>query len=476
MENSKAKKILWLILILPFVLTLLNLRYFWLQCFNPSETSSPESMVVYFAERAARGQSIFLDYHRPPYIPMPYTPFYHWLIGKAGGYFGLNREGIIVSGRIFTLGCAVLISLLLFIRARSEEEEIPLAASGGLFFLSSYVLWPWAVTNRPDILGALLSLAGFLLYTQFAKSPMRWLSIPLFLFAFFTKQSFVCAPGAVFLWLIWEKKWKEAIFLSSSCALLTLIILFAMDRFSGGLSTMNLIDPNLAAPETFQNFRLVTFRFFQVSPLPILIAVAGLVFKGLRRPESIYFLLSLAFAIFSSSKLGSNLNYFIEPLAAGCLLVPVGLGSMISQPSPQRAFLVAAFVVLLIPSINFMAHSIQTLHFNDEEPIRQRVLEEKGLIITDNPHFALISRQPFLLEPLLLSYMEKAGKWSSQGIVEMMRKHEIELIVLTLPVENALSWQGFKRLPAAVLAAIQKYYRLEQKLNGYYVYVPKKDF
>jgi Dolichyl-phosphate-mannose-protein mannosyltransferase len=474
MENSKTERRLWLILLLPIALAVLNLRYLWIQCFNPSDTSNPESMVVFFAERVANGDGIFLDFHKPPYILIQYTPFYHWMLGQTARLFGFSREGIFISGRIFVFGCALLIGLLLYLRGRSEEEGVPAAASGALFFLSSYVLWPWAATNRPDVPGVLLSLAGFILYTQFRKSGLRWLSIPLFVLAIFTKQFFISAPIAIFLWLILEKKTKEAFLLAGSCALIVVAILFALDRSTDGLSTMNLIDPNSAAPFGWQNLRLVTLAFFQISPLPLMLAAAGAVHKGWRRPETIYFGVSLAFAILASSKLGSNMNYFIEPLAASCLLVPAGLRSMIDLfRGPRSAFLIAAFVVLLIPAINFMGHTLANLKFPNENAIQQQVTAAKGLIITDNPRFALISRQPFMLEPFPLSYMERAGKWDSSRITEMLRDHQIEMAVLTLPVENALGWQGFKRLPASVLGAIEKYYRLDRTIDGYYVYLPQ---
>lgn len=474
MDNSNSEKRVWLLLVLPLALALLNLRFLWLQCFNPLDTSNPESMVVYFAERVANGQNLFLDFHKPPYILIQYTPFYYWLLGQTASWFNFSREGIFISGRIFTFGGSLLIGLLLYLRVRSDEEEIPAAASGSLFFLSSYILWPWAATNRPDVLGVLFSLAGFLLFVQFANSRIRWLSIGLFVLAFFTKQNFLSAPFSILFWLILDKRFKEAFLLAASFGILVLTILFAMDHSTGGLSTMNLLDPNWAAPLAFQNLRLVTLTFLQISPLVLMLAVAGGARKSWKQPESIYFAVSLSFAILTSSKLGSNVNYFIEPLSAACLLVPAGLRSMISLfRGPQRAFLIAAFLVLLIPSINFMSHSLNTLHFENETDIRRRVVELNGLLITDNPRFALISKQPFLLEPFPLSYMEKTGKWSSTDIVEKLRSQEIKLVVLTLPVENAFGWQGFKRLPIPVLGAIQKYYKYDGTLNGYHVYVPK---
>lgn len=476
MVNSKGDRLFWLILILPLLLALLNLRFLWLQCWNPSDTSNPESLAIFFVERVAEGKDLFLDYHQPPFNLLQYTPVYHLLLGKTARAFDLNREKIFIVGRIFTFGCTLLIGMLLFLRAGAEEKKFSIAASGALFFLSSYILWPWAVTNRPDILGVLFSLAGFLIYTKFASSPVRWFAVLLFVLAFFTKQYFLSAPFAIFLWLFADRKWKELILFSASYGLSILMILLAMHSATSGLSTLNLVEPNFGSPMKFQNVRLVTLMFLQISPLPIILAAVGVAIRGWRKPETIYFAVSFVYAILCTTKLGSNVNYFIEPLAVGCLLVPTGLRSLINSDGKSlRAFVAAAFLILLFPSINFMIHSLRTLHFSNERLVSKKVMETQGPIITDNPRFALISRKSFFIDPFPMSYLEKKGKWDSTRIVEMLQSGQIEMIVLTLPVENALSWQGFKRIPESILAAIQKYYRYEITLDGYSIYLPRKE-
>lgn len=476
MVNSKGERLFWLILFLPLLLVLLNLRFLWLQCWNPSDTSNPESLAVFFAERAADGEALFQDYHQPPFNLLQYTPLYHLLLGKTIRLFDLDREKIFIVGRIFTFGCTLFIGMILFLRARSEEVKFPIAASGALFFLSSYILWPWAVTNRPDMLGVLFSLAGFLIYTKFAGSSARWFGLLLFILAFFTKQYFLSAPFAVFLWLLADRKWKELILFSFFYSSSILVILIAMHFATSGLSTLNLVEPNIGAPMAFQNVRLVTLTFLQISPLPILLAAAAAVSRGWKKPETIYFVISFMYAILCTAKLGSNVNYFIEPLAAGCLLVPMGLHSLAnSDHKSVRAFVAAAFLILLLPSINFMTHSLRTLHFSNERLVSQKVKETRGLILTDNPRFALISRQPFLIDPFPMSYLEKSGKWDSTRILKMLQDGQIEMIVLTLPVENALGWQGFKRIPVSILASIQRYYRYDVTLDGYFIYLPRKE-
>jgi hypothetical protein len=228
MESQSTGKYFWLILIFPLLLCLLNLRFLWLQCWNPTDTSNPESLAVYFAERVANHETLFLDYHKPPYNVLQYTPVYHLILGKTAAIFGLKREEIFVAGRLLTFGCTILIGLFLFLKTRSEEKQIPLAVSGAIFFLASYVLWPWAVTNRSDMLGVLFSLAGFLLYSYFPDKPARWFAILLFILAFFTKQYFLSAPFSIFLWMITERKWKQAIVMAFSFALPVILILVVM--------------------------------------------------------------------------------------------------------------------------------------------------------------------------------------------------------------------------------------------------------
>jgi hypothetical protein len=152
--------------------------------------------------------------------------------------------------------------------------------------------------------------------------------------------------------------------------------------------------------------------------------------------------------------------------------MPAGLHSFADR-KPGRQFLAAAFFVLLLPSINFMLHSLQTLRFPNEYFVREKVKNAQGLILTDNPRFAWLSRNALMIDPFPMSYLEKRGKWNSAELIDMLKEGKIEMVVLTLPVENALGWQGFKRIPASVLTAIQKYYQYKGTLDGYHIYMKK---
>jgi len=159
----------------------------------------------------------------------------------------------------------------------------------------------------------------------------------------------------------------------------------------------------------------------------------------------------------------------VEPLAAGCLLVPTGIRSLLQE---KKGLLVALFAVLLIPQIHFLVQSIQNPRFRNEAQIQNVVEKAEGFVLTDNPRLAVLSDRPFFVDPLVLTTLEMAGKWDSGGIRDLLLRCEIPLVILSLPVDQSLSWQGTKRLPQKVIGAIRQNYRLCSRIDGYYIYEP----
>ena len=243
---------------------------------------------------------------------------------------------------------------------------------------------------------------------------------------------------------------------------------------TSGLSTMNVILGNMASMR-FQNFWVLAGPFFQIAALPLILATAGALSKSMRDIKSLYFLIALAQGLIACSRLGSNQNYFIETVAASCFLVSSGLRRLEdSLKRPLRPVLPVLTVVLLFPSILFMAHSVREVRFQEMQSIRKLVVEANGFVITDNSRLALLSRDSFFIDPFQLSYLEKAGSWSAQGLAVMLHNHEVQYVVLARPIEQTLSWHGLKRLPDGVIHAIQRDYVFSRVVDNYYVYVAKR--
>gem|GEM_PF-2328699 len=464
--------VFWLFLLL-IPAAAANLTYMAVQCASPQDTSSPESLTIHLALKVAAGGPLYSDFRVFPFIVTPYGPLLYEKLGLTARLFSWNAESLFLFGRILLLACALGIAVLLFFSATSETQAESSRAIAPLLFLSCAILYPWACTCRPDVMAAFLAFAGFLVYLKAGGRGWRFTSVLLFLAAFLAKQSAVAAPAALIFWNIINRRGREALRLACLWLAALFLAFVAMHVVTGGMSTLNIIGSN-AAPMEARNVRLVGALFFQAAALPLILAAAGAAAQGWRSAGVSYLFVSLAWALFSSAKLGSNVNYFIEPLAAACLLAPSALEALRKNRSRVAGALIAgAAAVLLLPSLSYRINALETLKFDRDEQARSAVNSTRGLVLTDIPRLALAGRTPILIEPLPLSYLENAGRWNSAPLLDLMDKGGVSLVVLTSPVEQASTWQGLTRLPKSVLNKIREKYGLQMRLGDRFFYVPK---
>jgi hypothetical protein len=345
--------------------------------------------------------------------------------------------------------------------------------TAALIFVGSYMLWPLACTNRADIPATLFSIIAIIIFAQNAKFSL-YLSIPFLLLAFYTKQSFVSAPAAIGLYLLINKQFGQAVKFSIIFAASAALIWVLMHTTTDGMSTLNLISTNVA-PMKFQNVRLVMGAFLQTAALPLVLSFSGFNRQWRNDPVAIYLVVSLILTIFATAKLGSSMNYLLEPLATCCLLIPAALKRNLEASSISKTSLIAAFVILVIPQINFLKFTLDTLNFRDSESAKKIASQAAGFVISDNPRISVSSPKPFLVDPYVYSYLESKGKWDSSELLSMIRNGKIQYLILSAPLQRPLTWQGVTRLPRSVVKTCSEEFRQTAFVNDYYLYVRKKD-
>ncbi len=449
---------------------LLNLALALVQIPSPADTSMPESAIVFGARQVMEGGALYADYHRAPFIIAPYTPLYYAWTGLAGRLLGAPPEGLFAVGRWTSFIALALSAVLLSAGARRNGAGgrapwlIPAAFLAPAFVLS------WAATARPDTPGLLFALAGILLWLKFEERPWRFLAIVLFLLAFLTKQSFLAAPGALLLYLAVKKRKADSLMVGGLFAGGVAAALLLLHSATGGLSTLNILGSNLV-PLSLDNLRLVGGRFLQAAAFPLLLGLAGLNRERLKSLPFLYFAVSLLWGFYACLKLGSDLNYFLEPLAAVCLLIPFTLETMEKeQGSRLSAVLLLACVIWAVPQINYRANALETRQVADEGRVRALVSEFDGLVVTDSPRLAYLSRSPFLIDPYQFASLQTAGKWDPGPLLKMLEEGQVGLAVLRSPPESPATWQGQPRLPKGVAEIIQRNFARTGTLDGFLLY------
>lgn len=468
---GRVPKISFFLFIVAAILAALNLTYLWLQTSNPDETSNPESLFVLHSVEVSEGKPLYTDFRKPPYNVTQYTPVHYFILAFLKRSFDLNMQQLFVWGRRLMLLLASCIGLVIFLNGKKQTRSMIYSLTAALIFVGSYMLWPLACTNRADIPATLFSIIAIVIFAQNAKYSL-YLSIPFLLLAFYTKHSFLSAPAAIGLYLLINAQFVKAVKFSAIFAALAGLIWFLMHIATNGMSTLNLVGTNIA-PMKFQNVRLVIGAFLQTAALPLILSFSG--FSRRNNPIAIYLVVSLLLAIFATAKVGSSMNYLLEPLAASCLLIPAALKRALEESSISKVCLTAAFVILAIPQINFLKFTLDTLHFKNDESAKMIASQATGLVISDNPRISVSSRKPFLVDPYVYSYLESEGKWDSSELLSMIRSGKVQYLILLAPLERPLTWQGVTRLPRGVVKTCSEEFRQTAMVNDYYLYVRKKD-
>jgi hypothetical protein len=470
-SNTSHNFLVYFLLTLILVCASLNLIHLWIQTSNPAETSTPESLFILHAQNITQGKPLYSDFRIPPYNLAPYTPGYYLILAGLKTLFSLDIEQLFVIGRRFVIGLMLILAVLIYWHSLKITNDKILSLMTFGLFVGCYLLWPAACTNRADLPGVLFSVMGVLVIKHAEKRGL-YLCIPFFVLAFYTKQTFVSASIATFVYLLLNKNYRNAFIFSGLTALSIIGIWFLLHQLTAGMSTLNLVGSNVA-PLSFLNVRLISILAIQTATLQFILSFAGLKKYFWNNLPSIYFLVSLLWAIFTAAKSGSDANYFLEPLAAGCLLIPEALQRNLQRMVPSRTLLAAAFVLLIAPQINFMFHTLQAIHFRNDESARKLAGAAEGIVISDNPRLSLVAKRPFFVEPFPYSYLEKTGNWNSAELLSLMKDGSVELFIMTNPFEQPLTWQRVTRLPQSVIETAKAEYNLAGRVDGYYVYKHK---
>jgi len=202
-----------------------------------------------------------------------------------------------------------------------------------------------------------------------------------------------------------------------------------------------------------------------------------------RRPRWMLLLLfaltSLVFSALADVQAGGNINYFFEALM---VMTPLAVwGAMrLCTWSPWNAgralFLTGLFLVYLL----LLGRDIEKSHSSISpravisENDRFRKVEGllRGLhIFSTVPRMALFDREPALMEPFLMSYLERVGRFDPEPILERVRAGEFDVVITEGAGFPAL-WRGVPTMPPDLARSISSSYEPYCAVLGVVLQVP----
>ena len=271
---------------------------------------------MYFSDNLSKGNTIYQDISQYPFIPGLYSPVYPLVVSLPVKIFGLSY----VTGRVVSIIAALLIGIVLYKIVRLKARRLISLVAPLLFFASSYI-FNWSVLYRVDVLGLLFCLIGVFIILKYENRRLVYLSIPFFLLAVFTKQSYLVAPAASFIYLAFRSKMLAAKFGVMFGGLLVLLFLLG-NYLTNGQLYLHLITYQNLSPVLDWTIKRYS-EFLVVHAVIFILSLSFAIYGIIRKRHlllAIYFIIA-AIAATTVGRPGAAGNYFLELIALCCVLI-----------------------------------------------------------------------------------------------------------------------------------------------------------
>lgn len=432
----------------------------------PYQLDYGEGFLLLFSSEIAQGQNIYHHLTDYPYVPVIYTPLYTLI---CAAFFKVTGVTFAV-GRAVSVGSAVLIGALVYLILRRDAGKT-VAMIAALFLFASPAVY-WTSLFRVDALGLMFSLAGLYCIHRNEDGNGVYVSAILFFLAIMTKQSFVAAPAAAFVYLLLRNK-KSAIVMFFSLGLLVASAFVLLDVSTHREFLYNVVTLQ-AWPVSLVRTEALYIGFLQIHSILFVSALGMAVFMIIRDKKSLfaYYLLTSAIVALTVGRLGSDVNYFLEVIVAstilfGMLLKEIDIGAAVRQANLVGCFAVAALVVQL--AIFYHGAAVPTLdNMKSQRTVTQLVAQVHGDVLAEDVGPLVMDHQTVFIAFFEMTQLDKEGVWDQSEFIRDLDNKKFSMIILDASNGNSVN---AARFTPQMLDSISKNYQLADKIGEYLILV-----
>jgi hypothetical protein len=174
----------------------------------------------------------------------------------------------------------------------------------------------------------------------------------------------------------------------------------------------------------------------------------------------LYATMSFTVAGLADIQAGGNINYFFEGVFAVIPLAALGVIRLIAWSRRQAGL---ALFVAGLAAIHFFLPSLRAMSWQRSAINPRAVTSQNELyrkievalrdrhVFSAVPRFALMDPHPPLVEPYLLSYLRRLGKFDSKPLVERIGNNEFDVVITSASRDT--SWRGISQLEGPEFAS-----------------------
>ncbi|MBZ0255272.1 glycosyltransferase family 39 protein [bacterium] len=449
---------------------------------HPYDLDNSEGFILYQSVRIAQGEFLYPPLDAAPYLVDNYPPVYP-IVGAIGvKLFGVGFAWL----RGVSLLSTVLTALLLGVWTHQKTRSRSAALMAGLIFLTFYHVYQWGALARVDSLGLLFCIAALAVFER----SRRWqFTVPLLLFALFTKQSFFAAPMAITACLA-ASDWKRAVKFIIAVAASSLLIWACILFLSSGRAWNHLVTYNANAfywADVWINFShwIWMYTVWGCAPLAVLLMDA----KRIRcndegaSPLLLWFMLGAIAEALLCGKIGSAPNYFLALVAAasvGCGVIYAEFDNLRKTSVASHiaySFFVAAFILQLVATLHWpysamdFAPTPTRAEAQAGRLMQNRLQKIDGPVLSDLCGLPLLDGQGPVMQPFILTQLSHEGEWNQQPLLDAIKQRRFSALLLHFDLSRP-DWDR-RRFTEEMIATFRDSFILASRYGDYYLYALK---
>ncbi len=446
----------------------------------------PDSATLLRVSQVVHEHHIYYPGDRPPYFISIYGPLtYVYFAMPCHLALSLGASPQTFLRLAVLLAVFVCIACVYFI-GRKLYGSRGVALLCALFAVSAYPMASWTVQFRPDFLALACSLAAMLWFLATREKHVPVLSAIVAGIALLFKQTFIAAPVAIVGWLLYRRRYRDAI-LWAAIAVLTAI---------AGNAIAYLHDPYMAQTVADLRHPVLEFRgalsivWLAVRQPVVPFMCIGALFAWREReraPERLlllfYTVSAWAVAVLTIPQAGGNINYFFEPLMVSGVLAALGLIELQRHSVRNPLLACLAVCVLLWPGLR---PAFKGIHYDYDEAKRiparkaqwQKFVEAASgrLLLSTHPDVTILSRHPEIPDGFLNDVLEKSGRWRPGPVLDEMNAGTYDMIVITKGQADdpeQVKHRNLHQWDSDMWAALKQHYTKTCTFDVFEVWSPK---
>jgi hypothetical protein len=448
---------------------------FWAQ----NEFTQPESVVGAQATMLARDGTLYYDLNRYPHTVAAYMPIFYWL---SAALIKLGAP-VFLAGRLWSSAAMLGIFALTWRVLMLYTRDRYCAWTGTVICASTSLISIWGTVGQVDTVAIFWSLAAFYQFSRYyveGTNTLVW-AVVCVLGAFFTKQTMIACPAAIFV-LLWFRNRKVALQFGASLAAIVVVLVFTLNT---ALSGRFLADTVFANMNPFALEKLRVHAGYAVIAVGQLVIIAA---AGARRAMrgygvTVYVYLAMAFTVLAltAPKVGSDSNYQIESTVVLILCACVALHELeffsllFNGSRAWITLLQAPLLIHVILNLQIEALSLSG-RISKEKQLRTQIaalrpyLADGGSVISTDLNSMARLRGRLDVEPLIYKLLVAAGAVDPEPVRRDLAAGAFSTILLFEDVHQTQNLDvEIPTLPAAQIEEIRKHYKLLAHLPGPYV-------